>query len=577
MRKFISICIVVCISTVLITSTYASTVKDSTSKWVALHLLEYTSDEALLDLSLRIPALAQQGVNLIFLEVDYNFDFKSHPELKQSENVITKEGAAQLASVCKANGVRLVPQFQSLGHQSWSKHTWALLSVYPELDLTPGAFPNNEGIYCREWDPLNPKVNEIVFPMIDEIIDAFGADGIHIGLDEVFLIRSEYATSTKNLDPAFVFAKVVNDFHDYFVKKRGKELFMWADRLIDGTKFKYGEWESSLNGTAAALDSIPKDVVLCDWHYEPMESYASVAMFLEKGFSVLPCSYNNVEGVKALIKYSYPLEEPGMLGHMFTTWSGVKPDSLLSYPPLVEGIKLIQSGNFYGVAIHSKLVPGEESLLLILSTSKAKFQIRYTLDGTSPTLQSPLYLSPVKLHARVTVKAMVFDGDETAGEVTQKTFVVHKAIGKEVSLMHTPSSKYATQDGVRTLANGILGSASYADGQWVGYEGKNLEFIIDLGKVTHVSKVSFNSLNDTRSWVHAADKVELAQSGDGRIYNVSLEKNIAASKDAMVSTSILLDMTTRFLKVTIFCRTIPAGFEGAGTKSWLFVDEVVVE
>ena len=127
------------------------------------------------------------------------------------------------------------------------------------------------------------------------------------------------------------------------------------------------------------------------------------------------------------------------------------------------------------------------------------------------------------------------------------------------------------------MVNGITGSTSYANGQWVGYEGKNLELIVDLGKVTHVSKVSFNSLNDTQSWVHAADKVELAQSGDGRIYNVSLEKNITVSKDAIVSTSIPLDMTTRFLKVTIFCRTIPAGFEGAGTKGWLFVDEVVVD
>lgn len=554
-----------------------ASLKDSTSKWVALHLLEYTRDEALEGLEMHIPALAKQGVNLIFLEVDYNFEFVSHPELRQSAHVITKEGAAHFASVCKAHGIRIVPQFQSLGHQSWSNYTWALLSVYPELDLTPGAFPNNEGIYCREWDPMNPKVNEIVFSLIDEIIEAFDADGIHIGMDEVFLFQSEHAKSTKDLDPAFVYAKVVNDFHDYFVKKKGKELFMWADRLIDGTKYKYGEWESSLNGTAPAIDSIPKDVVLCDWHYEPMESYASIPMFLEKGFSVLPCSYNNIEGVKALIKYSYQLDEPGMLGHMFTTWSGVKPDSLRHYKPLQEGLKVIQSGKFYDVSIQSKLVAGEESLSVSLSTNNPEHQIRYTLNGAEPHAQSTLYTQPFKIFKTAEVKAMVFDGNESIGESKNKTLVIHKGIGKEVAVAVAPSSKYTTADGIHTLVNGVQGSASYADGQWVGYEGTNMELVIDLGQVTQVSKLSFNTLNDTPSWIHHADKIEISQSGDGRMYNLSLEKNIPLSKEVIVSTVIPLNITTRYLKLTFFPKTIPSSFQGAGAKAWLFVDEVVVE
>jgi hypothetical protein len=35
------------------------------------------------------------------------------------------------------------------------------------------------------------------------------------------------------------------------------------------------------------------------------------------------------------------LRKPKLLGHMFTTW-GVKKDELLAFPPLVEGLPLIQ-------------------------------------------------------------------------------------------------------------------------------------------------------------------------------------------------------------------------------------------
>ena len=189
-----------------------------------------------------------------------------------------------------------------LGHQSWAKNTGPLLTKYPELDLTPGAFPNNKGIYCREWDPMNPKTNEIVFALIDELIDAFEAKAFHVGMDEVFLLSSEHAPSTKDLDPADVFAKVVNDLHGHIVGKRKLTMLMWADRLIDGNQFNMGEWEASKVGTAAAVDKIPKDIILCPWHYEMRDKYESVPMFMEKGFRVLPASWKNTDATLALIR-----------------------------------------------------------------------------------------------------------------------------------------------------------------------------------------------------------------------------------------------------------------------------------
>ncbi len=206
--------------------------------WVALHLLGYQTDADLEALAQQLPALAARGVNVLILEVDYAFEFKSHPELRRPEKPITRRGARQFVEACRKHGIAVIPQFQSFGHQSWEKNTGPLLTVYPELDLTPGAFPGNEGIYCREWDPLNPRVNQIAFALIDEIIDAFDADAVHVGLDEIFLVGHDASPSTKNKDPAEVFAKAVNDLHAHIVKERGRTMLMWGDRLIDAERLR---------------------------------------------------------------------------------------------------------------------------------------------------------------------------------------------------------------------------------------------------------------------------------------------------------------------------------------------------
>ena len=320
---------------------FANAKSKAAQPWRAVHLLNYNTDADLDALGQNLGALAKQGINVIILEVDYNFAFKSHPELSRGKDPITRDGARRFAALCKKLNIRLIPEFQSLGHQSWKEETFPLLTVYPQFDLTPGAFPKNEGIYCREWDPLNPDVWRMVFKLMDEIIDAFRADAMHVGMDEVFLLGSEQSPSTKGKDPGVLFANAVKEIHSHLVRKRKVEMLMWGDRLIDGKKYDLGEWEAATNGTATAVDLIPKDIIICDWHYEPRESYLSIPMFIEKGFRVVPAGWKNVDATKALIQFSRRHSGPKLIGYMFTTW-GVKQDELLAFPPLVEGLKLLQ-------------------------------------------------------------------------------------------------------------------------------------------------------------------------------------------------------------------------------------------
>jgi hypothetical protein len=85
-------------------------------QWRALHLINYGSDEALEGLGKEIPVLAEMGINVLILEVNYGFEFKSHPELRMGQKPITRDGASRLVKVCRKYNIRLIPQFSCGTH-----------------------------------------------------------------------------------------------------------------------------------------------------------------------------------------------------------------------------------------------------------------------------------------------------------------------------------------------------------------------------------------------------------------------------------------------------------------------------
>ncbi|HVP91303.1 MAG TPA: family 20 glycosylhydrolase [Terriglobales bacterium] len=320
--------------------------------WFGFHAMLESPEEAQ-GLISEIPALAGLGVNLIVAEIDYNYEFVSHPELR-SDKALSKETVKRIVALCRRYRIRLVPEFQSLGHQSWAEKTYPLLAKYPQFDESPGKYPGNKGkepmgndFYCRSWCPLHPDLAPVIFALYDEVIDAFEADALHVGMDEVFLIGSEFCPRCRGKDPAELFAKAVQDAYNHIVGRRGKEMFMWGDRLLDGAAIGFGEWEASMNGTFPAVDRIPKDIIVCDWHYELNEAnaYPSIPFLLEKGFRVLPTSFKDPVQVKALIDYSLKFPKDRMLGHLCTIWGGMKKGKTRNYPPLIAAAKLLRAGS----------------------------------------------------------------------------------------------------------------------------------------------------------------------------------------------------------------------------------------
>ncbi len=298
--------------------------KSSTPQaWRGVHVMAWGlagGSEGLVPLKEAIDKImAPLGVNVIVLEVGYNYEYKSHPELIQTK-FITKADARDLVGFCRARGVRVIPQFNCLGHQSWRHTLYPLLTQYRELEELPDDTPDKRWTELRSWCPLHPEVNPIVFSLMDELIADFEADAMHVGMDEILVIASKKCERCRDKTPAEVFARAVGDYHRHLVGEKKVTMLMWGDRLIDANVMKYDGWSASNNGTAPAVDLIPKDIVICDWHYDKRTDYPSVRYFQDKGFRVWPASFDSVDATKALIACARRDATDRMLGHLATTW-----------------------------------------------------------------------------------------------------------------------------------------------------------------------------------------------------------------------------------------------------------------
>jgi N-acetyl-beta-hexosaminidase len=253
-------------------------------------------DESHLDTFVKFidEELAPRQVNTLVLMVGYDFQFESHPELSEKSG-LSKADVKKIVEVCKKHNIRLIPQIDLLGHQSWAGKLGKLLQVYPEFDETPGVkmpekyqWPNADGLYCKSYCPLHPELHKVLFDLIDEICDVFESNAFHAGMDEVFYIGDDKCPRCGGRDKAELFAGEVNVLRNHLALKN-RQLMIWGDRLIDGKTTGMGAWEASMNNTYRAIDLIAKDVLICDWHYERADQ--TPVMFAMKGLSVVTCPW----------------------------------------------------------------------------------------------------------------------------------------------------------------------------------------------------------------------------------------------------------------------------------------------
>jgi len=155
------------------------------------------------------------------------------------------------------------------------------------------------------------------------------------------------------------------------------------------------------------------------------------------------------------------------------------------------------------------------------------------------------------------------------------------AVGSEISFKKDFHKKY-TGGKQNVLIDGNRGSTDFSDGYWQGWEGSDLNAIIDLKKKQKVTKVTCGFLEAQHAWIFLPRQVEISLSKDG--FNFT-NQTIAKSKESEYNPNPKVrDYLTEFDTEAIqFIRVIaknigvcPDWHPGKGGKAWLFADEIIV-
>jgi hypothetical protein len=296
--------------------------------------------------------LASRDVNTLLIRVDYKYQYRSHPELVDT-GALSFDQVKRIVAACKQQHIRVIPQVNFLGHQSWANRVGKLLQVYPQFDETPRIqipetykWPNEDSLYCKSYCPLHPEVHKVLFDLVDEICNVFETDAFHAGLDEVFIIGDDQCPRCKGKDKAALFAGEVTTLYNHLAQTK-KELWIWGDRLIDARTTGLGMWEASMNYTYKAVDLIPKKVVICDWHYDSISKTAEY--FASKGLRVITCAWRKPEIAVSQVSQMVDLRKQAKsplktryAGVMETVWSS--PASFLTgfYTP-ADGVAAVDN------------------------------------------------------------------------------------------------------------------------------------------------------------------------------------------------------------------------------------------
>ena len=154
---------------------------------------------------------------------------------------------------------------------------------------------------------------------------------------------------------------------------------------------------------------------------------------------------------------------------------------------------------------------------------------------------------------------------------------------KSISVKSTYANMYSA-GGEKALIDGLRGGEDFRTGAWQGFEGQNLEVIVDLGSEQLFEAVSCGFLQDENSWIFFPVSVVFYLSKDGENYDFIGE--ISSEVSPRASGVHIEDFTVesegwqgRYIKMVatslIDCPPWHKGAEYNG-KAWLFADEIQV-
>ena len=195
--------------------------------------------------------------------------------------------------------------------------------------------------------------------------------------------------------------------------------------------------------------------------------------------------------------------------------------------------------------------------------------------------QPKRYSRPFSINTSGQVRFWAERNGQKSYEETASFF--KKANDLKVLSYGKPYSPQYTGGGMDGLTDLLSGGADFRSGGWQGFEGVDVEVVLDLGKKQPVSTISANFFQDENSWIFFPVKVVFEISDDGKVFKPVGEvvSQVPITEKGLLQQAYALSLkntSTRYLRVRgITMGNCPEGHKGAGYASWLFTDEIKVE
>lgn len=150
----------------------------------------------------------------------------------------------------------------------------------------------------------------------------------------------------------------------------------------------------------------------------------------------------------------------------------------------------------------------------------------------------------------------------------------------KVSWLAAPTGKYAKL-GETALTDELFGGTTFVE-SWVGWEGADGAFVLDLGKEISFSSIEGDFLHQLGAWILLPKNVRYSVSSDNKDYRLFGEKELPEDRSVQVKfvgvkCETAAPVSARYIKVEIEATKIcPSWHYGVGYPAWCFLDEVTV-
>ncbi len=545
----------------------------------------------------------------------------SRPQARDGEpatygGYYTQSQVRELVEYARLRNVTIVPEIELPGHVASAIAAYPHLSCSgrPQLPMTGGDYTGISSNYCAGKDSVLAFLGDV----LNEVMDMFPSEYIHIGGDEVDKgpwrncahcqerKRKHGLKSEEELQSWFI--RQVEGI----VNARGRKMIGW-DEILEGGLAPTAtvmSWRGEAGGIEAAR--MGHDVIMTPGSPCYFDHY-------QAGPEGEPPAFGGMNTLRKVYDYEpIPAELKGdaskhVLGAQANVWTEhIVTAEHLEYmilprmPALAEVLwspsgardwvgfnrrlkahfkGFDQLGVRYGKGnfkVDVKPVPEDGTVKVELGTEAMDAEIRYTLDGSEPTVTSERYVVPVAIDRSATLRAVtVVDGMAKSHQVAEQSFSFHKATGSKLDILHPPSKQYMAS-GPSALVDAIRGTQAIGR-HWQGFEGKDLVATLDMGKPTEVRRVSLGCLQKYSDWIFFPATITVEGSVDGRTFHglgrIAV-KDFQQERTPLTKTFSLETglQKVRYLRVTAGrIEGCPKGHPGEGKPAWIFADEIVVE